>query len=68
VTVKGFKKRCISNAADGTDMDMLWNGSEDKGNVESEDEEDECTDCEHGHSYTDWLRWIESAMLCVLSV
>jgi hypothetical protein len=28
VTVKGFKKRCISTAVDGTDDDMLWNGSE----------------------------------------
>jgi len=27
VTVKGFKKCCISKAMDGTD-DMLWNGSE----------------------------------------
>jgi hypothetical protein len=32
VTVKGFKKCCISNAVDGTD-DMLWNGSEEDGNV-----------------------------------
>ena len=29
VTVMGFKMCCISNAADGTDNDMLWNGSED---------------------------------------
>ena len=29
VSVKGFKKCCISNAVDGTDDDMLWNGSED---------------------------------------
>ena len=28
VTVKGFKKRCISNAMVG----MLWNGSEEGGN------------------------------------
>jgi hypothetical protein len=27
-----FKKCCISNVAEGTDIDMLWNGSED-GNV-----------------------------------
>ena len=26
VTVKGFKKCCISNAVDATDDDMLWNG------------------------------------------
>jgi hypothetical protein len=28
VNVKGFKKCCISNAADRTDDDMLWNDSE----------------------------------------
>jgi len=36
VTVKGFKKCCISSAVDGTDVDMLWNGSEEHGNVRSE--------------------------------
>ena len=35
-TVKGFKKCCISNAVDGTDDDMLWNGSEEDGHVTSE--------------------------------
>jgi hypothetical protein len=35
VTVKGFKKCCISSAVDGTDVDMLWNGSEEDGNVKS---------------------------------
>jgi hypothetical protein len=34
VIVKGVKKCCISNAVDEID-DMLWNGSEDEGNVES---------------------------------
>jgi hypothetical protein len=30
----GFNKCCISNAEDGTDDgDMLWNGSEEDGNV-----------------------------------
>jgi hypothetical protein len=28
VTVKGFKKCCISSAVDETDNGMLWNGSE----------------------------------------
>jgi len=28
VTVKGFKKCCISNEVDGTNDDMLWNDSE----------------------------------------
>jgi hypothetical protein len=49
VIVKGFKKCCISNA-----MDMLWNGSAEDGNVRSECEEDEDTDCEDGDSDTDW--------------
>jgi hypothetical protein len=31
VTVKGFKKCCISSVVDGTDDDMLWNGSEEDG-------------------------------------
>ena len=31
VTVKGFKKCYISNRVDGTDDDMLWNGSEEDG-------------------------------------
>ena len=35
VTVKGFKKCCISSAVDGTDFDVLWNGSEEDGNVRS---------------------------------
>ena len=42
--MKGFKKCHISNAADGTDDDMLWNGSEEEGNVRSECQEDEGTD------------------------
>jgi len=36
VIVKGFKQCCTSNAVDGTDDDdMLWNGSEEHGNVRS---------------------------------
>ena len=54
VTVKGFNKRCISSAVDGTDDDMLWNVSEEDGNVRSECEEDEGTDCRDGDSDTDW--------------
>jgi hypothetical protein len=38
----------------GTDDHMLWNGSEDFGNIESEDGEDEGTDCKDGDSDTDW--------------
>jgi hypothetical protein len=29
VTVRGFKKYCISNRMNGTDDDMLWNDCED---------------------------------------
>ena len=54
VTTKGFKKCCASNAVDGTDY-LLWNYSEDNGNVESEcEEEDEGTDFEDGDIDTDW--------------
>ena len=31
--VKGFKKCCMSNGMDGSDSDVLWNGSEGDGNV-----------------------------------
>ena len=51
VTVKGFKKCCISKTMDD---DMLQNGSEEYGNVWSECEEEEGTDCEDGNSGTDW--------------
>ena len=44
VNVLVFKKCSIYNAVDGTD-DTLWNGSEEGGNVRSESEEDEDTDC-----------------------
>jgi len=53
VTVKGFKKCCISNAMDETDDDMLGNGSEEGGNVSSECEEDKGTECEDGDSDAD---------------
>jgi hypothetical protein len=52
--VKGCKKCCISNALDLTNDDMLWNGSEEVGDVRSECERDEGTDCENGASDTDW--------------
>jgi hypothetical protein len=35
MTVKGSKTCCISNAVDKTDNDMLWNGSEENGDVRS---------------------------------
>jgi hypothetical protein len=45
--VNGSKKCCISDTVDETG-NMLWNGSEDSGNVRSECEEDEGTDSEDG--------------------
>jgi len=53
VTVKCFKKCCISSALDGADDHMLWNDSEEDGDVRSECEEVEGTDC-GGDSDTDW--------------
>ena len=53
VVVKGFKKCCLFNAVDGTDDDILGNGSEEDGNVGNECEEDEDTDCKDGNSDTD---------------
>jgi hypothetical protein len=44
VTVKGFKKCGISNVVDGSDDDMLWNGSEVDGNIRSECRDDEGSD------------------------
>jgi hypothetical protein len=46
-TVKGFNKCHKSNEMDETD-DIRWNGSEEGGDVKSECEEDEGTDCEDG--------------------
>jgi hypothetical protein len=54
MTVKSFKMCYISNAVDNTDNDMLWNGTEEDGNVRSESEEDKGTDCEDADSDTDW--------------
>jgi len=53
VTVKGFKKCRISSAVDRTDGGVLWNDSEENGNVRSECEEEEGTDCEYGDSDAD---------------
>ena len=53
MTVKGFKKWCISSAVGGTDGDVLWNGSEED-DIGSECEKGEGTDCEDGDSDTDW--------------
>jgi len=52
--LKSFKKCCISNGMNETDNCMLWNSCEEYGNVRSECEEDEGTDCEGADSDTDW--------------
>jgi len=52
--MKGFRKCCLSSTLDETDYDKLWNGSEEGGNIRSESEEDEGTDCADGDSDTDW--------------
>ena len=51
--VRGFKKCFMSTAVDESDVDMLWNDSEEDGNVTSQCLEDEGTDCEDGDSDTD---------------
>ena len=51
VTVKGFKRCCISCAVDETDDGVLWNGIEEDANIRSWCEED---DCEDGQSDSDW--------------
>ena len=44
--------------------DKLWNGSEEDGDVRSECEEDESSDCEYGDSDTDCnmvcTKWMKS--------
>jgi hypothetical protein len=42
-----------SSVVDQTD-DMLWNGSEEGGNVRGECEGDESTDCDDGDSDIEW--------------
>ena len=44
----------VPNAVDGTGDNMVWNDSEEDGNVSSECEEDEGTDCAYGDSATNW--------------
>jgi len=50
---EGLKLCCLSSVMDGTD-DMLWNVSEEDGNVSIECEGGESTDCEDGETDTDW--------------
>jgi hypothetical protein len=51
--VNGSNKCCISSEVDENDDYMLWNSSEHNGNVRSDCEEDEGTDCEDGDSDID---------------
>jgi hypothetical protein len=44
LTVKGVRKCSISNAVDGTNDGMLWNDSEEDGDVRSECDKDEDID------------------------
>jgi hypothetical protein len=39
VTVKGFKKCCVSNEMDETNDDLLWNASEEDGDLRNECED-----------------------------
>ena len=59
MTVRGSKKCCISNAADETDGGMLWNNREVDGNIRSECEGGEGTDCAEGDSET--VTWLVKA-------
>jgi hypothetical protein len=43
-----------SKVVDGTDDDTLWNDGEEVGDVRSECEADESTECKDGESDTDW--------------
>jgi len=52
LTVKGFKKCCISKAEDETDDDMLWNDNEEDWSVRRECEEDKGDDREDRNSDT----------------
>jgi hypothetical protein len=54
VTGKGFKICYISNSVDVTDDDVMRGDHEEDGNIGSECELDEGTDCEDGDSDTDW--------------
>jgi len=55
-----------SNAVDGTEDMLLWNGSEEDGDVRSECREDEGTDCKDRRSNTDRYRYIKSKhTLCI---
>jgi hypothetical protein len=49
--VTDSKKCCITSALNETDNGMLWNSSEEDGNVTGEFKEDQGTDCEDGDKW-----------------
>jgi hypothetical protein len=52
-THRGFLNNAVyAMQMDGTDIDVLWDDSEEVGNVWSECEVGEGTNCEHGDSDT----------------
>ena len=54
MTLKGFKKHCTSSALDKTYDGMLWNGSEENGNVRSWSVKNMKAPTENGDSDGDW--------------
>ena len=54
--MKGFKKCCTSSAVDENDNDVLWNDSEEDGDVRSLLEEKKGTDSDNGDGVTDLYR------------
>ena len=51
---KILRSALYPTAVDGSDDDILRNGSEEDGNVRRQCEEEECIACEYEENYTDW--------------
>jgi hypothetical protein len=49
-----YRSAVRPTAVDGTDDNMLWNGSEEDGSVRSVRKKDEGTDCDDEESDTEW--------------
>jgi hypothetical protein len=62
---ENFEKCSISNVVDGTNDDLSSYDSEEDGDVRSECEEDQGSDCEDEDSDTDWLRYTEFDIMCM---
>ena len=54
IDCEGFEKCCVSSAVDKTDGDMLWNGRDEDGKVNSYYVENEGIKREDGDSDIDW--------------